>query len=58
MYCPLAVHLDYDPPIPNTTAPVATTSDCVLSHNGFLGRSDLIQTVCQLYDVVQGERVH
>uniref|UniRef100_A0A1I8EIA4 Uncharacterized protein n=1 Tax=Wuchereria bancrofti TaxID=6293 RepID=A0A1I8EIA4_WUCBA len=58
MYCPLAVHLDYDPPIPNTTTPVTTTSDCVLSHNGFLGRSDLIQTVCQLYDVVQGERVH
>ncbi|EFO26322.1 hypothetical protein LOAG_02160 [Loa loa] len=58
MYCPLAVHLDYDPPIPSATTPVTTISNCVLSHNGFPDRSDLIQTVCQLYDVVQGERVH
>ncbi|CAG9535031.1 unnamed protein product [Cercopithifilaria johnstoni] len=58
MYCPLAVHLDYDPPISSTATPVANVSNCVLSHNGFLDRSDLIQTVCQLYEVVEGERVH
>ncbi|KAL3994030.1 hypothetical protein ACH3XW_20065 [Acanthocheilonema viteae] len=58
MYYPLAVHLDYDPPSSSATTPVAAVSNCVLSHNGFLDRPDLIQTVCQLYEVVEGECVH
>uniref|UniRef100_A0A0R3RS22 Macro domain-containing protein n=1 Tax=Elaeophora elaphi TaxID=1147741 RepID=A0A0R3RS22_9BILA len=58
MYYPSAVHLDYDPPIPIAATPVSAVSNCVLSRNGCLDRSDLIQTVCQLYDVVDGEYVH
>lgn len=33
MYYPLAVHLDYDPPIPSATPSVSAVSNCVLSHN-------------------------
>lgn len=34
MYYPLAVHLDYDPPIPSATVPVTAVPNCLLSHSG------------------------